>query len=526
MRVVTAHTMQEIDRRAIDEFNISGLKMMESAGRSCVDEIISQFGSKGCAVIIAGKGNNGGDGYVIGRLLGQKGWIVAVYVMSEPASISGDAAVNLEKLPREIVHYCPHEGQLPALHMDEIFQADVIIDALLGTGLRSDISGVYLEAIDLINASGRPVLSVDIPSGIHGTTGRILGDAVRASTTVTFAFAKLGHVLFPGAEHTGKLVIADIGIPHALMESASGYDFLNDLSIRPMLRRRDRLAHKGHFGHCLIIAGSTGKTGAAALAANSAVRAGSGLVTLAVAESLHQILEMKTTEVMTVPLPDSNSGYLTSSAFPVLDKLLQGKDAVGLGPGLDRRPGTTSLVQTIVESVALPLVIDADGLNALAEDITILRRKKSANVVLTPHPGEMARLLGTSIPDVEAIRISVAQEFARNYGVYLVLKGARTIIASPNGTAAINGSGNPGMATGGMGDVLTGMITSLLGQGYSTWDACLLGVFLHGYAADLVAVEKGEIGICATDVQEKLPFAYNKLLKNTLLSNLRVFGDL
>ena len=525
MRVVTAHTMQEIDRRAINEFGISGLTMMENAGRGCVDTILSEFGTKGRAVIIAGKGNNGGDGYVIARLLETKGWGVKVYILAERQQIGGDAELNLEKLPDGIVQYCPHEGQLPALHVEEIFQADVIIDAMLGTGLRSDISGVYRETIDLINASGRPILSVDIPSGIHGTTGRVLGDAVMASITVTFAFAKLGHVLFPGAEHTGRLIIADVGIPPQLMTSASGYDFINDENVRPLLKRRDRLAHKGHFGHCLLVAGSTGKTGAAALSANSAVRAGSGLVTLGVAESLHQILEIKTTEVMTTPLPDSGSGYLTSSAFPAIEKLLPGKDALAIGPGLDRRPGTVALVHTIVETVSLPLVIDADGLNALADDITVLRRKKSADIVLTPHPGEMARLLGTSIPDVEAIRISVAQEFARNYGVYLVLKGARTIVASPTGTAAINGSGNPGMATGGMGDVLTGIIVSLLGQGYSAWNACLLGVFLHGYAADMVTEEKGEIGISATDVQEKLPFAYNRLLKKNLLFGLKPTGD-
>jgi NAD(P)H-hydrate epimerase len=296
--------------------------------------------------------------------------------------------------------------------------------------------------------------------------------------------------------------------------------------MRPMLHRRDRQAHKGLFGHCLIIAGSTGKTGAAALAANSAVRAGSGLVTLAVAEDIHSILEVKTTEVMTYPLPDSGSGHLTNHAFPVIEKLLIGKAAVAIGPGLDTRPGTYALVQNIVESISLPLVIDADGLNALAEDISVLKRKKTKQLILTPHPGEMSRLLGTSIPDVEAIRISVAQEFARNYEVFLVLKGSRTIIASPTGTAAINGSGNPGMATGGMGDVLTGIIVSLLGQGYAAWDACRLGVFLHGFAADMVADEKGEIGINATDVLEKLPYAYNKLLKNTLLSNLKMFGEL
>lgn len=528
MRVVTAHTMQEIDKRTIAEFGISGLALMENAGRCCVEEITAEFGLKGSnrAVILAGKGNNGGDGYVIARLLSQKGWSVKVFILAECEQISGDAAANLDKLPSNMINFCPHEGQLPALHMEEIYQADVIVDAMLGTGLRSDIGGVCLEAIELVNASGRPVLSVDIPSGIHGTTGRILGDAIRAYITVTFAFAKLGHVLYPGAEHTGRLIIADIGIPQQLMETASGYDFLNDESICPLLHRRDRMAHKGHFGHCLIIAGSTGKTGAAALCANSAVRAGSGLVTLAVAESLHSILEIKTTEAMTVPLPDSGSGYLTSSAFPAIEKLLAGKDAIALGPGMDRRPGTVALVQNLIETITAPLVIDADALNALAEDLSVLRRKKSANIILTPHPGEMGRLLGTSIPDVEAIRISVAQEFAHNYGIYLVLKGARTIIASPNGTAAINSSGNPGMATGGMGDVLTGIIVSLLGQGYTSGDACRLGVYIHGYAADLVAADKGEIGINAGDVQEMLPYAYNKLLKNRQISNFSMFGDL
>jgi hydroxyethylthiazole kinase-like uncharacterized protein yjeF len=512
MKVVSAHTMQEIDKQAIEEFGIPGLSLMESAGQSCVDAIISEFGPAGSAAIIAGKGNNGGDGYVIARLLRQTGWRVAVYVLAERSQISGDAAINLERLPQGVVAYCPHEGQLPAKYMDEVARADVIVDAILGTGLHNDVGGVYREAIEIINASGRPVLAVDIPSGIHGTTGRILGTAVRASVTVSFAFAKLGHVLFPGVEYAGRLIIADIGIPPHVMEAATGYELLNDEIVGPMLHRRDRQAHKGHFGHCLIIAGSTGKTGAAALSANSAVRAGSGLVTLAVGESLHGILESKTTEVMTVPLPDSNSGNVTSSAFQTIEKLLPGKDALALGPGLGRRPGTTALVQTIVESVDIPMVIDADGLNALADDITILRRKKSATIILTPHPGEMARLLGTSVPEVEADRIQVAREFARNFGVYLVLKGARTLIASPTGTAAINGSGNPGMASGGMGDVLTGIIVSLLGQGYSAWDACRLGVFIHGYAADLVAEEKGEIGINATDVQEMLPYAYKRLM--------------
>ena len=512
MRVITAQTMQDIDRQAIKEFGIPGLQLMESAGCNCVEEIVAEFGPSGRCVVMAGKGNNGGDGHVIARLLVLKGWNVKVIILADHGQIIGDAAVNLGKLPVSIINYCPREGQLPARHQEELFQADVIVDALFGTGLNSEVSGVYLEAIDLINASGRPVVSVDIPSGIHGSTGRVMGKAVRAYITVTFAFAKLGHVLYPGAEHTGRLVVTDIGIPTKLMETASGYDFLNEDAMQPMLYRRDRQAHKGRFGHCLIVAGSTGKTGAAALSANSAVRAGSGMVTLAAAQSIHSILEIKTTEVMTFPLPDSGSGHLTGSALPAIEKLLVGKDAVAIGPGLDRLPGTYDLVQNLVESVTLPMVIDADGLNAVAEDISVLKRKKSEQVILTPHPGEMSRLLGTSIPDVEEQRISAAQEFARNYDVYLVLKGARTIIASPAGAVAVNGSGNPGMATGGMGDVLTGIIVSLLGQGYSAWHACCLGVFLHGFAADIVADEKGETGINATDVLEKLPYAHNKLL--------------
>lgn len=514
MKVVTVNTMQELDKQAIKECDISGLQLMENAGCSCVKEIVAEFGLKGRCVVMAGKGNNGGDGYVIARLLTLEGWDAKVIILADREQVTGDAAVNLEKLSVAAVNYCTSEGELSTVHMEEIFQADVIVDALLGTGLCSNVEGIFLEAIDLVNASGRPVVSVDIPSGVHATNGRVLGDAVRAGITVTFALAKLGQVLYPGAKYTGRLVVADIGIPQKLMEEASGYDFLDEAAIRPMLHRRDREAHKGNFGHCLVIAGSTGKTGAAALTANSAVRAGSGIVTLAVAESIHTILEIKTTEAMTSPLPDSGSGFLNKRAFPAIQKLLAGMNAVAIGPGLERHPETYALVQNLAETITAPLVIDADGLNAIADNVAVLKRKKSKQVILTPHPGEMSRLLGTSIPDVEAIRISVSQEFARNYGVYLILKGARTIIASPTGEIAINGSGNPGMATGGMGDVLTGIIVSLLGQGNTAWESCCLGVFLHGFAADMVAEEKGEIGINASDVIEKLPYAYKKLLKN------------
>ncbi len=517
MRVVASHTMQELDRRAIDEFGVPGLTLMENAGQACADEIIRQFGrAEGKrALIMAGKGNNGGDGYVIARLLSQAGWNVQVCILAGPGEIAGDAAINLAQLPAAMALYCPPDSPLPPSLRDDLRRADLIVDALLGTGLNNDVGGVYREAIELINDSDRPVLAVDIPSGIHGSTGQVQGAAVTASATVTFACAKLGHIFYPGAEHTGRLVVADIGIPPQVIENATGYDFLNAGGVRPLLRRRDRQAHKGNFGHCLIIAGSTGKTGAASLSANSAVRAGAGRVTLTVPASLNPILEVKTTEAMTVAVPDSGHGYLGAHALPAIESLLSGKDALAIGPGLGREPETVALVQALVETVQIPLVIDADGLNALADDITVLQRKRSANVVLTPHPGEMARLLGGPLPDEEAARISVAREFARNHGVHLILKGARTIIASPAGAVAINGSGNPGMATGGMGDVLTGIIVSLLGQGYTCRDACCLGVFIHGHSGDLVAADKGEIGMNAGDVQEKLPYALNNLISTT-----------
>lgn len=514
MKIVTAHTMQELDRRAIEEYGIPGRELMEAAGRGCAEHILAAYGSRQSkrVVILSGKGNNGGDGYVIARYLLEKGWQVLVIVLTDRDSIHADALINLVLLPDEILSFCPEEGELTEKHADDILKADVLIDALLGTGLRNDLHGIYLEAVELINTAPGKVVAVDIPTGIHGTTGRILGQAVHANMTVTFAAAKLGHVLYPAAEHVGRLVIVDIGIPAQLMQEAPGYDFLNEKLMAPQVKRRDRQAHKGIYGHCLIIAGSTGKTGAAALSANSAVRTGSGLVTLAIPETLNPVLEVKTTEAMTLPLPDAGSGYLTTHAIATVERHLAGKNALAFGPGVDRRPAVVTVLQTLIENCSLPMVIDADGLNALAEDTTILHRKRSKEIILTPHPGEMSRLLGSSIPDVAAIRISVAQEFARTFGVYVVLKGARSIIAAPNGMAAINGSGNPGMASGGMGDVLTGILVSLLGQGYSAWNACRLGVFIHGLAGDLVAMEQGEAGMTASDLAERIPTALNRLL--------------
>jgi ADP-dependent NAD(P)H-hydrate dehydratase / NAD(P)H-hydrate epimerase len=512
MKIVTGETMQAMDRRTIEKFGISGLDLMERAGQECSDVILHRFGNglDRCAVILAGKGNNGGDGYVIARHLTQAGWRVTTLVLSTRDEISGDARANLDLLTADCLCFCPGSGEL-ALHLSIFSRADLIIDALFGTGLKSEVRGIYAEAVELINGMGLPVVSVDIPSGIDAGTGRVLGCAVRADLTVSFALAKLGLILYPGAAYCGELQVVDIGIPPEVSAAVDGFEYLDAFSVKPLLRKRERFAHKGSFGHCLVVAGSTGKTGAAAMTANSAVRSGAGLVTLAVPASLNAILEVKTTEPMTLPVPDGDAGYLTDLSGDMLVVALAGKSAVALGPGLSLHEGTVSVVRRLMSAAEIPLVIDADGLNALAQDPSLLLGKRPSTVILTPHPGEMARLAGITVADVEADRIATARSFSSRYGVYLVLKGARTVIAAPDGRIAINGSGNPGMASGGMGDVLTGILVALLGQAYDPFTVCRLGVYIHGAAADLVAAEKGEIGISAEDVQESIPCAFHKL---------------
>ncbi len=513
MKVISSEAMRAAERLAIEEFGVPGMDLMETAGSNCAEVIISEFGcEKGRnAVVIAGKGNNGGDGYVVARHLGERGWKVRVIVLARREQIGGDAKTNLDVLDGDVVSFCTDAGEL-ARHSELVRSADIIVDAIFGIGLRSEVTGIHADAIDLINSAPGRVVAVDIASGVDSTTGSILRTAVRADVTVTFAFAKVGHILYPGTEYTGLLKLVDIGLPDEAAAGVDGFEFLDEAAIRQLVRKRERCSHKGDYGHCLILAGSTGKTGAASLAANSAVRTGSGLVTLAVPASLNPILEVKTTEAMTLPLEDFGNGWLSGDLSVRVESSLEGKDAAAVGPGIGRNPETASLVRRLVAEIEIPLVVDADGLNAVAEDVQVLLHRKSCNVVLTPHPGEMSRLSGMSIADIEADRIGAARNFAEKYGVHLVLKGVRTVIAAPDGIVAVNGSGNPGMASGGMGDVLTGVIVSLLGQRYKAFDACRLGVFLHGLAADLVAEEKGEVGISATDVQEHLPLAMKKLI--------------
>jgi ADP-dependent NAD(P)H-hydrate dehydratase / NAD(P)H-hydrate epimerase len=513
MKVVSGEVMQLMDRRAIGEFGIPGLTLMENAGRACTDAICEAFGPGAGkrALVVAGKGNNGGDGYVIARLLKERGWDVSVLLLAAPSGITGDAAVNLALLDQGSVILPPVGVKLPATLFRD---AALIVDALLGTGVKSEVTGVFRDAIELINASGRPVVSVDISSGVDAGSGRVLGIAVRADLTVSFALAKFGNVLYPGSELCGRLVVADIGMPPQVVDEAPGCEFVDLACARRLFRPRGVLAHKGSAGHCLVIAGSLGKSGAAFMAANSALRTGAGLVTLAVPAALNPILEVKTTEVMTLPVGSPGAVHLQAGALAALLREASTRDVVALGPGIGSAPSTVYLVQSLVNSLPGPLVLDADGLNAVAVAPEILLQRRGRVTLLTPHPGEMARLTGLSVPEVEADRMGVAREFALRFQVYLILKGARSILAAPDGSISINGSGNQGMASGGMGDVLTGVVTSLLGQGYPPYEACQLGAFVHGLAADLLLGEKGTQGMSATDVQDALPGALRHLADN------------
>jgi len=510
MKAVSAETMQELDRLTIEQYGVPGLELMERAGRRCAEIIHERYGTgQGTVSVFAGKGNNGGDGYVIARILHGLGWSVTIFLHATRGEIHGDALANLDRLPEGVMRVDAAGGD-PAEILARVGAADLIVDALLGTGLKSQVSGLYAASIEAINSSGRTVVAVDMPSGVDATTGRILGTAVRADLTVTFALAKLGHVLYPGAECTGELRVVDIGIPAELAAAVSSVEYLDLESAAALLLRRSRTCHKGDNGHSLIIAGSTGKSGAAAMAANSAMRSGAGLVTLAVPASIHPVLEVKTTEAMTVPLPDNGSGELSPLASRRITELLSGRDVVAIGPGLGMAEDTRCLVREIVAAVRVPLVMDADALNAMVGHLDAIRSASSA-VVMTPHPGEMARLAAVSVAEVESDRLGTAARFAADNGVYLILKGARTVVAAPDGRLAVNSSGNPGMASGGMGDVLTGVVTALLAQGYEPFVACCLAVYCHGAAGDIMAEEKGEMGLVATDVQEKLPYVFKIL---------------
>ena len=512
MKLLTARQMRDLDRRAIEEFAVPGVVLMENAGRATAELAGRHFAAAfpGPVLVLCGKGNNGGDGYVVARHLANRGWRVETLVLARRDAICGDAAIHLEILLRSqaaVEFIAEPEALASALGR---CAPQLIVDALLGTGLGSEVKGPFRQAVDWINGTGLPVVSVDIPSGLDADSGRIQGVAVQAALTVTFACAKLGQILYPGADLVGALEVVDIGMPQVLLAQVpDALVFTDRQEAARLLPARPLAGHKGTFGHLLVVAGSTGKSGAAALTAEAGMRGGAGLVTLATAAGERAILAAKLTEVMTAALPESDGG-ISLQAIDPLRELTAGTEALALGPGLGQAPETAALVRLLVTECPLPLVLDADGLNALAGHLDPLRQREAATL-LTPQPGEMARLIGGTIRDVETDRVHVARNFAQQHRVVVVLKGARTIIAFPDGQLRINASGNPGMASGGMGDLLTGLLGALLAQGMTATDAAVLGVFLHGLAADRLAARQGSAGLLASDLLRELPAARHAL---------------
>jgi len=517
MRVVKAAEMREIDRMAIQELGIAGVVLMENAARGASRFFLDHFrpGPDSRILILCGRGNNGGDGYVMARYLLQAGLKVKVVVLSSRDKIQGDALINLkiiQQLGIEIFEITDKEAwdQLKPRLMD----CDYIIDGILGTGLNAPVRGFYGQVISDINRSGHPVTAIDIPSGLNADTGQIMGEAVQANLTVTFGFLKPGQLLFPGAEQVGRLVRVDIGIPDPVSDRIPlKYHLIDPEDFLFLFQNIGQDIHKGSRGHLLILSGSTGKTGAAALTALGALRAGAGLVTLGVPASLNPIMEAKLTEAMTVPLPDTGDGFFSSRAKDALLKLklLEGKTALVLGPGIGDHEETIQFVHDILANITLPVVLDADGLNALSKNMDSLKAF-SGEIILTPHPGEMGRLTGRNSSDIQQDRLKTLEDFIEQYQCTLVLKGARTLIGGPDKKISINPTGNPLLSTGGTGDVLTGLIGGFIARGLPLAQACQAGVYLHGLAADLLSERMGQAGLLAGELLSVLPEIMAKLV--------------
>jgi ADP-dependent NAD(P)H-hydrate dehydratase / NAD(P)H-hydrate epimerase len=506
MRVLNAAQMRDADQRTIHEIGISSLVLMENAGRQVVAAIEALHGEllDRQVAVLCGRGNNGGDGFVVARTLLQRGVNASVFLIGRVADVRGDARTNLEILGRlglTVVEIA--DSQAWELHFSEVRDCALIVDAMFGTGLNAPVSGLIESVIADVNASGITVVSIDLPSGLSADALEPIGPSIEADTTVTLGAPKLPLVLPPAEMRAGDIVIADIGIPTHVMDSLDGphVALLTRHGMRELVTPRAPDSHKGDFGRVLIIGGSRGKTGAAHLAALGALRSGAGLVTVATPACCQPIVAALGAEYMTEPLDELDGGLDPDCVDRVLD---MARDVVALGPGLGQAPATRRFVAALVDRATMPLVIDADGLNAFHANPDQLTGREGRDVIITPHPGEMARLVGMSTDEVQASRMEIARNFAVAHHVYVVLKGHRTLVATPDERVFINPTGNPGMATGGTGDVLTGMIAAWLAQLLDAEAACKLGVYLHGMAGDLAEATQGEVAMTAGDLAGRL----------------------
>jgi hydroxyethylthiazole kinase-like uncharacterized protein yjeF len=500
MIVLSPERMAKYDEYAIKTWGIPSAVLMENAGRSTYRLMKEEYlkGKKRVAVF-CGRGNNGGDGFVIARYAMRDGFDTKVFLCCAIEDLKGDAALNMNL-------YASLGGAIVECidTVDGIEQwtekADLLVDAIFGTGLSKPVEGMEKRAIELMNRLSVPAVAVDIPSGIDGLRGLPLGTAVKATHTYTYGYPKLGQVLYPGAYHTGRLTVIDISIP-ALAEEALGVDghVIDGEMVRGFLKVRMPWDHKGTFGHAVVVAGSTGKTGAAGMTSQSALKIGAGLVTLIIPESLNSIVEMKTTEVMTYPVADEGAGHFTLSSFEKIMEFIKDKDVVIMGPGLSQDQEAMGLARRLFISADRPFVVDADGINAFQGHLDLLKAAKKG-ALLTPHPGELARLMGISPKDVNGDRIGVGKRFVEENGVNLLLKGARSILFTTEGKMCICPTGNAALAKGGSGDILTGFIGGMVSQGHSLTAAALVGAYLHGYVADRWVERNTDMDLLASDL--------------------------
>jgi hydroxyethylthiazole kinase-like uncharacterized protein yjeF len=514
MKILTSAEMRAVDRKAIAGIGIPGVVLMENAGLRVVRALKGKFPAIGGEriVIVAGRGNNGGDGFVVARHLLNSGVRAEVLLFAAKAAVKGDAAVNLAVAVETGV---PVTEVRTAADWKKarvaVFHASVVVDALFGTGLDKPLAGLFAAAVADINRSRAFKIAVDLPSGLSSDTFEIIGPSVEADLTVTLAAPKIAHIFPPAAERVGELVVAPIGIPPSLFDRPElRLELVEEAAVRPYFARRKRDAHKGSFGHLLVFAGSVGKSGAAALAGRAGLRMGAGLVTVATAAGVLPSIARTMAELMTEPLAETPERTIAAASLPRAVALLKGKNAVLVGPGLSTNGSTVEFVQGLLPKIKAPCVIDADGLNIVALKPDALGRLMGP-AVLTPHPGEFARLTGRTNDEVVRHRLELAPEFASKHGVVLVLKGYRTLVAAPDGRVFVNPTGNPGMATGGTGDVLSGMIAAQLAQKINVLDAAVSAVFAHGLAGDVAADRLGERSLVAGDIIKYLPPALKAL---------------
>ncbi|HEY0511278.1 MAG TPA: NAD(P)H-hydrate dehydratase [Thermoanaerobaculia bacterium] len=514
MRILTAGAMREVDRAAIEELGLPSLVLMENAAIGVVQAIGERFGETESAAIFCGPGNNGGDGLAVARHLAVRGWDVRIFLVTGGRELSADAATQLGICRKcELSLFEIADGKGFSLVLEAAAACDVVVDALFGTGLDRPLEGLFAQVVELINSLPAPCVAVDLPSGLSGSLAQPIGPHVEAALTVTFAAPKVAHVFPPASDAVGEMVVTDLGIPPRLVdeveEEAGDLHLLMGEELAELIPEREPGSHKGDYGHALVVAGSPGKAGACILACRAAVRAGAGLVTAAVPEPILQTVDLGSIESMTLGLPAGASGHLAERAADVLLAAAEGKTVLALGPGLGQEPFTVEAIRRIALECPLPLVLDADGINAFAGRAADLAGRRS-ETILTPHPGELGRLLGISTAQIQEDRIAAARGAAEETGAIVVLKGHLSLIAS--GTAVfVNPTGNPGMATGGSGDVLTGLIAGLLAQGLDALDATVLAVYLHGLAGDLAVARLGEMSLAAGDLIEILPAAFAAL---------------